>query len=168
MNKAFLILIVLATLLAVLLPGPGRDASTGRAFGASLEPIPADAECAECGMSIADSRFAARMVVEHDGELRTLYFDDAGCALDHERWHPDLIVRERAFAVDARPRWAPSATVWFVVNPKIFTPMGTGLLAVDATEAARKRADGERVEPFAAAAAFRKQWMESRFGKPRP
>jgi hypothetical protein len=168
MNKALLILIALATLFASVLPGPGRDQSVGTASGTSLGTIPADAECAECGMSIADFRFAARMVVERDGELRKLYFDDAGCALDHERWHPDLVVRERAFAVDARPRWAPSAAVWFIVNPKIFTPMGTGLIAVDAAEATRMQASGERVEPFAEAAAFRKQSMESRFGKPRP
>jgi hypothetical protein len=46
--------------------------------------------------------------------------------------------------------------------------MGTGLLVVDAAEAAGRLAGGERVESFEGAAAYRKQWMESRFGKPKP
>lgn len=160
MNKAFVFLMSMVVLLAWALPGPREVVAT--------DAVPADAECAECGMAIADARFAARMVVHAGDGARTLYFDDAGCLLDHERWHPGLAVRTREFAVSHEPRWGRSEVVWFVVDPKIGTPMGTGLLAVDAAEAARRRAAGERVESFDGAVAYRKLWMESRFGKPTP
>ena len=160
MNRAFVCLMAVVALVAWVLPGPRETAVT--------EAVPADAECAECGMSVADARFAARMVVELDGDAKTLYFDDAGCLFDHERWHPGLVVRAREFAVSPQPRWVRSEAVAFAVDPKIATPMGTGLLAVDAAEAASRRARGERVESFEAAALYRRQWMESRFGKPKP
>lgn len=160
MNKAFALVLVLVVLLAWLLPHPGP--------ASRIEPVAADAECAECGMSIADPRFAARMIVLHEGGLKALHFDDVGCLFDHERWHPDLLVRRREFAVTDQPRWLASDAVSFVVDPRIATPMGTGLLAIDGSEAAVRRSKGERIEAFAEAAAFRKQWMESRFGTPKP
>jgi hypothetical protein len=70
--------------------------------------------------------------------------------------------------VSPEPRWVRSEAVAFIVDPKIGTPMGTGLIAVDGAEAASRRAAGERVESFEGTAAYRKQWMESRFGKPKP
>ncbi len=160
MNRAFVLLMSVVVLLAWALPRPREAAVT--------DAVPADAECAECGMSIADARFAARMIVSNGDAEATLYFDDAGCLFDHDRWHPGLVVRSREFAVSPKPRWARSEAVAFIVDPKIGTPMGTGLLAVDAAEAARRRAAGERVESFEGAAAYRKHWMESRFGKPKP
>lgn len=160
MNKALVFLMAVVALLAWALPGPREAAGTN--------DVPADAECAECGMSIADARFAARMVVANGDAATTLYFDDAGCLFDHERWHPGLVVRSREFAVSPKPRWLRSESVAFIVDPKIGTPMGTGLLVVDAAEAAGRLAGGERVESFEGAAAYRKQWMESRFGKPKP
>jgi hypothetical protein len=108
------------------------------------------------------------MVVANEDALATLYFDDAGCLFDHERWHPGLAVRWRELSVSREPRWLRSDAVAFVVDPKLATPMGTGLLAVDAAEAERRRASGARVESFVGAAAYREQWMESRFGKPKP
>lgn len=160
MNQAFVLVLVLVALLAWLLPHPGSSSR--------IEPVAADAECAECGMSIADPRFAARMIVLQEGGLKTLHFDDVGCLFDHERWHPDLLVRRREFAVTHQPRWLASDAVAFVVDPRIATPMGTGLLAIEGSQAAARRSTGERIESFDEAAAFRKQWMESRFGKPTP
>lgn len=160
MNKSLLVIMVLVTVVAWSLPT--------RRVHPLVERLPADAACAECGMAVADARFAARSTVEEGARLRLVYFDDPGCLFDHVRWHPELVVRSHAFAVDSKPRWVVSEEVLFVVDPKIPTPMGTGLLAVDRAEAARRRMSGERIESVSRAATFRKEWMEAKFGKPKP
>ena len=149
MNKSLVVLMIGTVLLAWMISPPMQAL---RQAG-----IPADAECAECGMSIADTRFSARITVVEGGGTRTLYFDDVGCAFDYERWNPGLFVRSRAFAVSGEPRWLAEDAVRFVLDPKIATPMGTGILTVDGAEAVRRRAKGDRVEAAAGAAEYRKQ-----------
>ncbi|MBY0114370.1 MAG: hypothetical protein K2Y21_16280 [Phycisphaerales bacterium] len=162
MNRAMGLLMVVVAFVAWRLPAPsGGNSGPGA--------IPSDAECAECGMSIVDARYAAAAAIESEDGIKILFFDDAGCLFDHERAKPGLLVVRRWFAVDAGGAWRDGERVAFRISASIATPMGTGLQAFDpqTSEARAIVLSGERLVTTRDAAAYRQRWMESRFGKPR-
>jgi hypothetical protein len=81
--------------------------------------------CAHCHMHIGDPRHAAQLVTEQ-GDVES--FDDPGCAI---RWiadhHPAI---HRFWFHGEGDRWIPADEVRFVTAGE--TPMGSGLLAVEA------------------------------------
>jgi hypothetical protein len=87
--------------------------------------------CEECHMHVGEPRFAAQIHTD-DGEV--LVFDDPGCLL---RWADAHHARPHAvyYRHVREARWIPESRVAFVaISP---TPMGYGLGAVDARDAAR-------------------------------
>jgi copper chaperone NosL len=100
-------------------------------------------ECAECGMMIADDRFAGALLVDGAGERRALVFDDIGCMLDYERRHaPEVAVTGRFVRDGATRAWvgAEGATYLCADRDRLATPMGSGIAAFgDARGASERR-----------------------------
>jgi copper chaperone NosL len=90
--------------------------------------------CDHCGMLVSDLNFAAAYRTE-DGEGRV--FDDVGCMLEElpasgaRTWVKDFDSSE----------WLDAEAAFFVRSPSISTPMGSGIVAFAAIEAARERGD---------------------------
>jgi len=105
-------------------------------------------ECAECGMLLSEDRCAGAMLVDTGSGRAHLVFDDLGCLLDYRDTEGHLAAIE-AFVKDYGDRtWLPAADAWFVAGgpdaPQ--TPMGSGIVAFEAKEAAdaqRSRSGGE-------------------------
>jgi len=128
-------------------------------------------ECAACGMIISDDRCSSALLVEREGRREHVLFDDLGCMLDQERENG---VRDRvvqAFVHDyGTGAWsaADSAVFIFGAGDAVRTPMGSGIVAFatqERAEAEQRRSGGE-VMGAAALAVARREWMESRYGKP--
>ena len=105
-------------------------------------------ECAECGMLMSADRCAGAILVNTSSGRAHLVFDDLGCLLDYRdaEGNPTAI---EAFVKDyGDRRWLPAPNAWFVAGgpdaPQ--TPMGSGIVAFGAKEAAdaqRSRSGGE-------------------------
>ena len=94
-------------------------------------------DCAQCGMSVADDRYAAALVVRTaEGEQQSVVFDDIGCMIGYEREHPGVTVLGR-YVKDFRTRaWVPAERAAYAQDPTIHSPMGFGLLAAASREQA--------------------------------
>jgi len=100
------------------------------------QPIAWDREtCAHCHMHIGEPRHAVQLITT-DGAVES--FDDVGCAL---RWIADhRPAIHRLWFHGEGDAWIPADQVGFVAAGA--TPMGSGLLAVDAaTPGARSLAE---------------------------
>ena len=88
--------------------------------------------CASCRMIIGDEHFAAALVTPAGDALK---FDDIGCLIEHE---PDEIRHGVAYWVrDAEGReWLDARQATFVHSPRVASPMGFGLAASPAGQAA--------------------------------
>jgi len=90
-------------------------------------PIAWDREtCAHCHMHIGEPRHAVQLITT-DGEVAS--FDDVGCAIRYLAAHSPAI--HRLWFHGEGDTWIPADRVGFVATGA--TPMGSGLLAVDAT-----------------------------------
>jgi copper chaperone NosL len=97
----------------------------------SGEPQPPDIHygedvCDACGMLISDAKFAAASV-DQDGTAHK--FDDIGDLVDYYTQHDKAKVK--AYFVHDYPseKWLRAEQAFFVVSPKIQTPMAHGVAA---------------------------------------
>ncbi len=128
-------------------------------------------ECGECGMLISEDRCSSALLIDSRGHRDHVLYDDIGCMLDAERRGLDGAVVAERYVHDFGTRaWVEAGTAHFVAADRdsLQTPMGSGLVAFARAEDAEdaSRAHKGRVLGYAALAAFRKSWMEERFGKP--
>lgn len=90
--------------------------------------------CASCKMSVSDQRFASEILAE-SGEV--FKFDDPGCLEEYRRVHPDLKIAAK-FVKDYEGgtwlRWEDAV----IVTTGLFTPMGSGKVAVRDSSRARE------------------------------
>lgn len=128
-------------------------------------------ECGECGMLISEDRCSSALLIDSKGHREHVLYDDIGCMLDSERRGLDGAVVAERYVHDFDSRaWVQAGQAHFVAADRdsLQTPMGSGLVAfANAQDAlATARAHKGQVLDYAALAAFRKSWMEERFGKP--
>ncbi|MCC6659742.1 MAG: nitrous oxide reductase accessory protein NosL [Phycisphaerales bacterium] len=98
-------------------------------------------QCAECGMSIDDQRFAAALLIERDGRREYLCYDDIGCMLDARFGAGgDLPVREAFVHDHGSLAWVPAGEAAYLAADRdsLRTPMASGIAAF------RDRAAAER------------------------
>lgn len=116
---ALAVLVALAAGIFVLVRGSG---------GLPDAPVPVawDREtCGHCHMHVGEPRYAAQLVTE-DGEV--INFDDVGCALDYLTAKQPRV--HRLWFHGEGDRWILADDVAFLATHT--TPMGSGLVAVDA------------------------------------
>lgn len=83
-------------------------------------------KCAACGMIVSEDRHAAAIVPAR-GEASL--FDDTGELVHYVVQHP-LQPDQAVFVHDYQSRrWLPANMAFFVKDPKLSTPMGTGIVA---------------------------------------
>jgi copper chaperone NosL len=94
-------------------------------------------DCAQCGMTVSDDRYAAAAIVETSaGDRLTKIFDDVGCLAAYEREQHDGTVLAR-YVKDYNTRaWLKADQAFYVRARSIQSPMGYGLLATADTDAA--------------------------------
>ncbi len=93
--------------------------------------------CDHCRMLINDDRFAVAVATE-DGAIRK--FDDISCYLAYQDKHRGPV--KRCWVCDYRSaHWLDAREAFFVCSPRIESPMGGGVAAVDNLAEARALAD---------------------------
>ena len=133
--------VVSFALVAALIGGVMALLRSGGGLPDAVQPIAWNRQpCVHCQMLIGEPRAAVQLVTT-DGEVRS--FDDPGCALRYLAEAQPAIHR-MWFHHAHHDAWVPLAEVGFLTGGT--TPMGTGLLAVEAAapgalsvEAARAR-----------------------------
>lgn len=128
-------------------------------------------ECGECGMLISEDRCSSALLIDARGRREHVLYDDIGCMLDAERRGLDGAVVAERYVHDYGTRaWVEASAAHFVAADRdsLQTPMGSGLVAfASAGDAeASSRTHKGRVLDYTALAAYRRAWMEERFGKP--
>lgn len=123
------------TLLPVVL------ASCGRPDGDAAPTLrPGRDECVECGMIIADDRFAAAIIPGDAANPEPLLFDDIGDMFAFEQAHPEIAVRRR-YVHDFQTRvWIDMSQSVIVRSEHLRSPMGYGLAAIHGGPDAETRA----------------------------
>lgn len=103
--------------------------------------------CAACNMIISDPRFAAGYAVElKPGRYDSLAFDDIGDMLTHQEAAADAKIVAWYVHDYTSEEWLDATAAYFVVSAAIMTPMGHGVAAFAAQQAAQEMAaahDGE-------------------------
>ncbi|MBI5863262.1 MAG: nitrous oxide reductase accessory protein NosL [Planctomycetes bacterium] len=100
----------------------GRDASPPKiAYG--------EAECHLCKMIISEERFAAAAVVDDNGHIRKLAFDDIGCLLDFVAASPDAPPIACYVHDHEALGWLDTAKAVFIHSESLQTPMASHLAA---------------------------------------
>lgn len=111
--------------------------------------------CHECGMTVSDPRHAAAVVVLRDGMEESYVFDDTGEMLDFTP--PGNCTEVRRYAHDfLTGKWFDAATLRFVRDRSLHTPMDTGVVAYadpTAADAAARRPGARAIVPRRPAAA---------------
>lgn len=122
---------------------------------ATPPPIsPGKSECASCGMTIEDSRFAGNRWVTREGKKGMPLYDDLGCLLDAEREEAS----DRQYVQDSEGSgWIRADRAWFTMNSKNWTPMGSGILAF------RRRPSADAMT-FEEVKKARHAYMKAKFG----
>lgn len=94
--------------------------------------------CAECGMSIVQTQFAAAALCEEDGHAVHALFDDVGCLLIWQAARTEARPpRERwVIGLDSRT-WVPLEAAHFLVGSTLHTPMDFKVVAFASLDAAR-------------------------------
>src|SRR5690242_17480274 len=82
-------------------------------------------DCAQCGMSVADERYAAALIIRtNDGEQQAQVFDDIGCMIGYEREHRDVTVLARYVKNFETHAWIPAEGAAYAHSETIRSPMG--------------------------------------------
>ncbi|KHG64425.1 MAG: nitrous oxide reductase accessory protein NosL [Thermus sp.] len=88
--------------------------------------------CPYCFMTILDARHAAQAV---NPQGRAFFYDDPACLLDQlNGWGGPLLKAQEVYLADYLgstpqvPRWLGAERAVMYLNPKVRTPMGSGLL----------------------------------------
>ncbi|GBD11706.1 hypothetical protein HRbin23_01378 [bacterium HR23] len=126
---------LLALGMGVVAPGL---ASCKPSSGGEVKPPPiryGRSVCATCGMIINEAKYSAGAVL---AEGTGLVFDDIGCMVLYFRAHPEA--KPLAFFVHDYPTeaWIRAESAFYVVSPRILSPMGYGIAAF----AQRSQAEG--------------------------
>lgn len=105
--------------------------------------------CAECGMSIVDTEFAAGVLVERGGHREHLVFDDLGCLLVWESDPSHAVLDRWTMTLDSKA-WVVLSSANIVAGSSRRTPMDSGIMAFEqsASATAAVAADGGAVTPF--------------------
>lgn len=89
--------------------------------------------CPYCNMTIMDARYAAQMITTTN---KVYNYDDVGCLLDHvlgyggpQATPKELYVADFATSKRKEAHFIPANQAHFLLNERIRTPMGVGLLA---------------------------------------
>ncbi|MEZ4869967.1 MAG: nitrous oxide reductase accessory protein NosL [Caldilineaceae bacterium] len=86
--------------------------------------------CAECNMIISDPRYAAGYAYEiTTGRYESVAFDDIGDLLVNLRKYPERKIVAWYVHDYASKEWLDATTAFYVVSPKIRSPMGHGIAA---------------------------------------
>jgi copper chaperone NosL len=98
-------------------------------------------DCAQCGMTVSDDRYAAAVIVQTPaGERVARIFDDIGCMAAYLREQHDGKVLAQ-YVKDYNTRgWLVADQAFYVRASSIRSPMGYGLLATAGQDAARAAA----------------------------
>ena len=100
-------------------------------------------ECAECGMLVSEDRCLSGAIVDRDGRHEHALFDDIGCMLDARDNTEGAFRVATMFVHDhASKEWVRADQAWFMVTSpdRLRTPMGSGVVAFAAREAAEAAA----------------------------
>lgn len=109
-----------------------RPAQIGSVRPGSVPPLRTGvAECASCGMTIEDTRFAAsRSIKSAPDKSATLLYDDLGCMLDADRTNEGGESHRCDVQDFNGTGWINAKRAWFVFDPqKNRTPMSSGIVA---------------------------------------
>jgi copper chaperone NosL len=134
-GRLLLLLSTLMTLAAVAACGSAKDAL------APPDIVYGEDACAECGMILSEPRFAAASLVETQGRVEPLLFDDIGDMLGYHAARPELQVRRWYVHDYETEAWVDAEAAVFVRAPGLRTPMASHLAAF---------ADAASAETFAA------------------
>ncbi|WP_114313081.1 nitrous oxide reductase accessory protein NosL [Thermus caldifontis] len=98
--------------------------------------------CPYCFMTILDARYAAQAV---NPQGKAFFYDDPACLLDQlNGWGGPSPTAKEVYLADfaestrTAPRWVAAEKAVLYHNPKVRTPMGSGLLAFGSREALEK------------------------------
>ncbi|MCL4210499.1 MAG: nitrous oxide reductase accessory protein NosL [Phycisphaeraceae bacterium] len=95
--------------------------------------------CAECGMIVSDSRFAAAMLIEQGGRREMLLFDDIGCLIVGQ-WQDESLMLARWVTDASSGQWLDATRAAYLFSPDIITPMAFGAAAYADRAAAEQAA----------------------------
>ena len=88
-------------------------------------------DCAQCGMTVSEERYAAGLVLETpDGQRVDKVFDDIGCMSEFVRSQHEGKVLARYVKDFNSRQWLAADGACYVRGGAIRSPMGYGLLAV--------------------------------------
>ncbi len=106
--------------------------------------------CAECGMSIVESKFAAAVLYEWEGLREHAVFDDVGCMKIWERTLEDTRIIDRWSGIADGDQWIDVRDGVFVVGSTVRTPMDFHIVCCSTRAAAEKiiASSGGVVTPF--------------------
>ncbi|WP_105317804.1 nitrous oxide reductase accessory protein NosL [Thermus tenuipuniceus] len=136
--------------------------------------------CPYCFMTILDARHAAQAV---NPQGKAFFYDDPACLLDQlNGWGGPSLVAKEVYLADyaessrTAPKWVAAEKALLYHNPRIRTPMGSGLLAFGSQEALerhlkeRPERAGGRVLTWAEALKEGKKrtWVPTDFFPPPP
>ncbi len=93
-------------------------------------------ECVHCGMIINDARYAAAALIEADGRVKAVVFDDIGDLVAYAADSPAAVIRKRYVADYATKQWLVAEEAVIVHVSDLHTPMGSGLIAFSSADAA--------------------------------
>lgn len=113
-------LLAAAVAVAVAAAGCGGDGPPNVRYGQE--------ECSHCRMIVNDDRFAAAARTPAGDSLK---YDDVCCLVGQAADQPDRVARKWVRGYRSG-RWHDADAVFFVYGPKLHTPMGSGLAAVEA------------------------------------
>ena len=93
--------------------------------------------CTECGMIISQPKFAASLAYEErEGRFTSLVFDDIGDLIGYLQTHVDLIPAGTWVHDYDSEEWIDATAAFFVESSAIKSPMGHGIAAFGAEDAA--------------------------------
>ena len=87
--------------------------------------------CADCGMIISDSHYAAALAWRgpSDDAIQTAAFDDIGCLLEWRRHHTGAQIVAAWVKNVHTGAWLAAASAVYAKDPRLHTPMGSGVAA---------------------------------------
>jgi copper chaperone NosL len=93
-------------------------------------------ECVHCGMIINDARYAAAALIEVDGRVEAVVFDDIGDLVEYAADNPAVVIRKRYVSDYATKLWLVAEEAVIVHVSELHTPMGSGLIAFSSPDSA--------------------------------
>lgn len=128
----FIATVVLFTVLFTACASQGEERYTWSEL--KPQPIPEDARCPECGMYVRDYKNWASEALLEGGEV--VYFDDPGDMVIYHNKNEEKI--KKIYVKDYYTQeWIDAREAVYVVDARISTPMGFGIVPFKDRESAR-------------------------------